>query len=97
MFFEGANGTFSGIDAMVVWWDQLNFHLVLFDVFLNGLGAFMIHDVEHRQVLLCLQYVEDFREGGNDGCVGVVWHWADDDGVKVINVCGKNVLHVLER
>jgi hypothetical protein len=40
--------------------------------------------------------VEDFREGGNEGCVGAVWHWVDNDGVKVINVCNKNVLHILE-
>ena len=54
MFFEGDNGTFGGIDAMVVWWDQLNLPLVIFDVFLNGLGAFIIDDVEHRLVLPCL-------------------------------------------
>ncbi len=54
MFFEGANGTFGGIDIMVVRWNQLYLHLVLFDVFLNGLGAFVIHDVEHRLVLSCL-------------------------------------------
>ena len=90
MFFEGANGTFGSIAAMVVRWDQLNLHLVLFDAFLSGLGAFIIHDVEHRLVLPCLQNVEDFREGGNEGCVGEVWHWADDDGVKAINVCTKN-------
>ena len=97
MFFEGANGTFGGIDAMVVRWDQLNLHLVLFDVFLNSLGAFVIHEVEHRLVLPRLQNVEDFCEGGNEGCVNAFWHWADDDGVKVIHVCDKNVLHVLER
>ena len=96
MFFEGDDGTFGCIDAMVVWWDQLFLHLVLFDVFLSGLGTFVIHDVEHRRVLLCLQNVEDFREGGDEGCVGAVWHWAGDDGVKVITVCNKTVLHILE-
>jgi hypothetical protein len=45
MFFECADGTFGGIDVMVVRWDQLNLHFVLFDVFLNGLGAFVIHDI----------------------------------------------------
>ena len=72
MFFEGANGTFGGIDVMVVWWDQLNLHFVLFGVFLNGLGALIVHDVEHRLVLPCLQNVEDFREGGNEGCMMMV-------------------------
>ena len=88
---------FSSIDMMVLRWDQLNFHLVLFGVFLNGLGAFIIHDVEHRLVLPCLQNVEDFHEGGDEGCASTVWHWVDDDGIKVINVCNKNVLHILER
>ena len=87
---------FSSIDMMVLRWDQLNFHLVLFGVFLNGLGAFIIHDVEHRLVLPCLQNVEDFHEGGDEGCASTVWHWVDDDGIKVINVCNKNVLHILE-
>ncbi len=54
MFVEGADGTFGGINAMVVRWDQLYFHFVLFDVLLNSLGAFVIHDVEYRLVLLCL-------------------------------------------
>jgi hypothetical protein len=54
MFFEGADSTFGGIDAMVVRWNQLYFHVVLFDVLLNGLGAFVIHDVEYRLVLPCL-------------------------------------------
>ena len=54
MFFEGADGTFGGIDAMVVRWDQLYFHRVLFDVILIGLGAFVIHDIKYRLVLPCL-------------------------------------------
>ena len=40
--------------------------------------------------------MEDFCEDGDEECVSAVWHWADDDGVKVINVCDKNVLHILE-
>ncbi len=51
MFFEGADGTFGGIDAMVVRWDQLYFHFVFLDMLLNGLGTFIIHDVEYRLIL----------------------------------------------
>ncbi len=40
--------------------------------------------------------MEDFREGGNEGCIGAVWHWAENECVKVINVCDKNVLHILK-
>ena len=98
MFFEGVNGTFCIIAMMVVQWDQLYLHLLLFDVFLNGLGAFVIHDIEHRLVLvlLCLQNVEDFCEGSDERCISVVWHWVDHNGIKVINVCNKYVLHILK-
>ena len=74
MFLEGADGMFGGIVTMVLRWDQLYLHFVLFDVFLNGLRAFIIHDAEHRLVLSCLQNVEDFRESGDEGCIGAVWH-----------------------
>ncbi len=40
--------------------------------------------------------MDDFCECGNEGSVVAVWHWVDDDGVKVVNVCNKNVLHILE-
>ncbi len=40
--------------------------------------------------------MEDFCECSNEGNVGAVWHWADDDGAKVLNVGNKNVLHILE-
>ena len=59
-------------------------------------GAFVIHDVEHRLVLPCVQNVEDFCEGSDERCAGVVWHWVGNDGVKVINVCNKYVLHNFE-
>ena len=54
MFFEGADGTFGGIDAMVVRWDQLYLHFVFLDMRFNGLGTFVIHDVEYRLILPCL-------------------------------------------
>ena len=40
--------------------------------------------------------MEDFCECGNEGCIGAVWYWADNDGVKTVNVRNKNVLHILE-
>ena len=81
---------------MVVRWDQLYMHLVLFYVFLSGFGALVIHDVEHWVVLSCLQNMEDFHEGSDKGCVSAVWHWANHDGIKVINICNKYVLHIFE-
>ncbi len=60
MFFEGADGTLGSIDTMVVRWDQLNLHLVVLMCFSMALEH-VIHDVEHRLVLLCLQNVEGFH------------------------------------
>jgi hypothetical protein len=44
MFFEGADGTFGGIDAMVVRWDQLYFHffLICFSTALEHLLSMML-------------------------------------------------------
>ncbi len=39
--------------------------------------------------------VKNFGERGDHGGVGMQRHWADDDGVEIMNVCGKNVLHIL--
>ncbi len=41
--------------------------------------------------------MEDFCECVKEGCVGAGWHRADNDGVEVLNVRNKNVLHIIER
>ncbi len=41
-----------------------------------------------------MKNIEDFCEGGNEGCVGSGRHWADNDGVEVIDV--HNKLHIFE-
>ncbi len=40
--------------------------------------------------------MEDFCEGGNEGCASLGRHWADDDSVAVIDVHNKDVLHIFE-
>ncbi len=40
--------------------------------------------------------IEDFCEGGDEGCISSGRHWADDDGVEVIDVHNKDVLHIFE-
>ena len=45
MFLEISNCLFHGIDSVVVRRDKLDVHSVGTDVFLNSLGAFVIHDV----------------------------------------------------
>ncbi len=45
MFLESTDGTFGGVDAMIVRRDQLDFHLVGLDVLFDCLGAFIVHDI----------------------------------------------------
>ncbi len=96
MFFESSYGSFSGIDTMVMWRDQLNCHPVGADVLLNHFGAFAVHDVQCWLVVPSMQNSKDFVEGGNEGGVSARGHWADNDGVEVIDVGNKDVSHVFE-
>jgi hypothetical protein len=43
-----------------------------------------------------MEYREHFGEGGNEQGVGAGWHWLHDDCVKVVDVCDKDTLHVIE-
>jgi hypothetical protein len=70
MFHESTDGAFSGVDVMIVRRDQLDFHLVGSDVLFDCLGAFIVHDVKCRLVVPSSKNIEDFCEGGNEGCVG---------------------------
>ncbi len=45
VFLESTDGTFGGVDAMIVRRDQLDFHLVGTDVLFDCLGAFIVHDI----------------------------------------------------
>jgi hypothetical protein len=81
---------------MVMWRDQLNCHPVGADVLLNHFGAFAVHDVQCWLVVPSMQNSKDFVEGGNEGGVSARGHWADNDGVEVIDVGNKDVSHVFE-
>ena len=45
MFFEGCNGSFSGVDTMIVWRDELNVDLACFDVLFYRRRTFIIHHI----------------------------------------------------
>ncbi len=96
MFLESGNGPFRSIDLVVVGGDKLNVHPVGTDVFFYGLGTFVVHDVEGRLIVSHPEYGEDLGEGSNHGGVSAGRHWSDNDGVEVIDICHKDVLHVLE-
>ncbi len=67
MFFESSDGSFGGVDTMVMWRDQLNCHPVGADVLLNCFGAFVVHDVQCWLVVPSTQNGKDFGEGVNEG------------------------------
>ncbi len=96
MFFESSDGLFGGVDMMVMWRDQLDCHPIGADVDLNRFGAFIVHDVECWLVVPSMQNSKDFGEGGNEGGVSAQGHWADNDGIEVIDVGNKDVSHVPE-
>ncbi len=81
---------------MVMWRDQMDYHPVGADVLLNRFDAFVVHDVQCWRVVPSTQNSKDFGEGGNEGGVSAQGHWADNDGIEVINVGNKDVDHVLE-
>ncbi len=97
MLFKPGNGTFRGIDAVVVQWDQLNVHLVGSNVHLNCFGALVVHHVQcWLVVVLSTENCKHFGEDGGEQGVSTGWHWLHDDCIKVVDVCNKDTLHVLE-
>jgi hypothetical protein len=59
---------------VVMWWDQLDIHLVGSDVLLNHFGALIVHQVQCRLVTAGTEYCKHFREAGNEQGVGAGWH-----------------------
>ncbi len=96
MLFESSDGSFGGVDMMVMWRYQLDHHCVGADVLLNHFRAFVVHDVQCWLALPSTQNSNDFIEGGNEGGISARGHWADNDGVEVIDVGNKDINHVLE-
>jgi hypothetical protein len=96
VFFESSDGSFGGVDMMVMCRDQLDCHLVGGDVLLNRLGAFIVHDVQCQLVVPSTQNSKDFGEGSNEGGISAQGYWVDNDGVEVIDKGSKVVLHVFE-
>jgi hypothetical protein len=81
---------------MIMWRDQFDHHPVGAVVLLNRFGAFVVHDVQCWLEVSSTQNSKDFGEGGNEGGVSALGHWADNDGIEVIDVGNEYVNHVLE-
>jgi hypothetical protein len=96
VFFKRGDGMFHSIDAVVVWWDQLDVHLVGSDVLLNRLGALVVHHIQCWLVIASTKYCKHFGEGRDERGVGAGWHWSHNDCINVVDVHNKDILHVLE-
>ena len=87
------DGAFGGVDPMVVGGDKVNVHVILANVHRDGLGAFVVHYVQCGVIVTGGESGEDVGEGVDHGAIILGGHGAHEDGVEVVNVCHKNVLH----
>ena len=74
----------------------MDVHVVATDVGFDCLGAFVVHDIEHGCISTGVEVCEDVFESGNHCLIVHGWHGADKDGIEVINIGHKHVLHVAE-
>jgi hypothetical protein len=63
----------------------------------DGLGAFVVHDVEDRLIILRAKGVKNVSEGRDESGIGACRHWTDNDGVEVVDICNEDILHIFER
>ncbi len=96
MLFESCNHAFGSIDPVIVGWDEVDVHMVALDVCFNSLGAFIVHNVEHGCKPMGIEVGKNVRECCNHDTIGFGRHGMDKDGIQVVNVCHKNILHFVE-
>jgi hypothetical protein len=70
--------------------------VVASDVCFDGLGAFIVHYVECGCIPAGVEVGKDVRECCNHGTIDFGRCGADKDGIQVVNVCDKHILHVAE-
>ncbi len=96
MLFEGRDRAFGHIHSVMVGGDEVDVHVVAPDVGFNCLGAFVVHDIERGCISTGVEGCEDIFERGNHRSIILGWHGTDKDGIEVINIGPKYVLHVAE-
>lgn len=70
MVFERLYRSFGGVDAMVVWLDELGHAILLLHECLDGRGGLIVCDVENGFVALVRQHMMDLLECVKDITVG---------------------------
>ncbi len=88
---------FVGVDLVIMGWDKGGVHTVALDVCFDSLGAFIVHYVEHGCISAGIEVGENVHECCNHDNAIFGWHGADKDGIQVVNVDHKHILHVVKR
>ncbi len=96
MLFEGRDRAFGRVYSVIAGGDEVDVHVVSPDVGFECLGAFVVHDIEPECISTGVEDREDVFQSGNHCFIILGWHGADKDGIEVINVGHKHVLHVAE-
>jgi len=96
VLFESHDGAFGRVYSMIVGRDKVDVRFVASDVGFDCLGAFVVHDIEHRRISTYVEGREDVCKSGNHRSIVLGGHGADKDSIEVINVGHKYVLHVVE-
>jgi hypothetical protein len=97
VFLESGNGTFCGIDPMVVRGNELDVDCFGPDVLLNCGGTLVVHHVKRRMVASSFQYRDYFGECLYHGSISARGHGLDDDCIEIVYVGNKHILHTFER
>ena len=77
-------------------WGEVDAHVVALDVGFNCLGALLVHDIECGIISTGVEGSEDIFESGYHRAICSGWYGADKDGIEVVNIGHKHILHVAE-
>ena len=89
MVFKRLYCPLGGVDAVVVWFNELDRAIALCHVCLDGCGCLIVRDVEHGFVPLVSQHLMNLLECVQDVTVGSGDEWEGKDIISVIVVSHK--------
>ncbi len=92
MGFEGLDGSFCGIDTVLIRRYKLPFYVLLAKVLGDGMGRFIVQDVEFWFETFGGKVVEDVVECLDDGGGFAVRNGSDNDGIGGIVICHGDVV-----
>ena len=94
MVLEGLDGSFCGIDTVLVGWYELPFDILLAEVLGDGMGSFIVEDIELWFETFCGKVGENVVECLDDCGRFAVGKGPDNDGIGGVVVGYKDVLFV---